>query len=49
MSEIEEIENPMWLSLNTIKESIKFLRSNSTLIPYVENLAYCLDFVPKLK
>jgi hypothetical protein len=43
------IENPMRLSLTTIKESLKFLRSNSTQIPYFENLSNCLDFVPKLK
>lgn len=43
------MENPMRLSLNTINESLKFLRSNSTQIPYIDNLSYCLDFVPKLK
>lgn len=32
------------------EENLKLrLRSNSCLIPSINDLAYCLDFVPKLK
>lgn len=50
MSEIQDIvENPMRLSKNIIEESIRLLRSYSTKNPSLEELAYCLEFVPKLK
>ena len=32
------------------EESLKLrMRSNSSSIPSIDNLSYCLDFVPKLK
>ncbi len=50
MSEIKDIEeNPMRLSISILEESLKKLRSHSTKNPFLNELEYCLDFVPKLK
>jgi hypothetical protein len=36
--------------LNITEEDLKLrMRSNSSLIPSIKGLEYCLDFVPKLK